>query len=96
MTVDVARLGEGGLGRVRSTLLYTLLFGLPLVLVDPEFLGVASSDLPTSQRVAFAAARRQFRRLPFSGRTRTLGRKRGRLGTASMGGSAMLGGAGTG
>ena len=45
---------------------------------------------------AFAAARRQFRRLPFSGRTRTLGRRRGRLGTASMGGSAMLGGAGTG
>ena len=49
--------GGGGLERVGGTLLMTLLAGLPLVLVDYEFLA-ADNDLPTSQRVAFAAARR--------------------------------------
>ena len=50
--------GEGGLMVVVVTLLTTLILGLPLVLVDPEFLGAGSSESPTSQRVAFAAARR--------------------------------------
>ena len=50
--------GEGGLMVVVVTLLTTLILGLPLVLVDPEFLGLGRNALPTSQRVAFAAARR--------------------------------------
>ena len=48
---------KGGLKLVGLTLFFTLLVGLPLVLVDSEFLG-GSNDSPTSQRVAFAAARR--------------------------------------
>ena len=52
-----AKAHQGGLlERVGNTLLFTLNSGLPLVLVDSEFLG--GDDLPTSQRVAFAAARR--------------------------------------
>ena len=47
----------GGLELVGATLIVTLLIGLPLVLVDSEFLNTGN-DLPTSQRVAFAAARR--------------------------------------
>ena len=49
----------GGLELVGRALFLTLLFGLPLVLMDFEFLGdIFSNDSPTSQRVAFAAARR--------------------------------------
>ena len=49
--------GVDCLSTVSNTLLYTFFGGLPLVLVDYEFVGY-SDELPISQRVGFAAARR--------------------------------------